>query len=87
VIDDEFEWNDEKADANAKKHGSPEEIERYKTYHDPIRLWKRRMALPMCARSRRKWIRIKSSWSTFPAAEIKTWTHSLNILIDFIINK
>ncbi len=27
------------ADANAKKYRSPEEIERYKTHHDPINLW------------------------------------------------
>lgn len=31
------------ADANYKKYRSPEEIERYKTYHDPIRLWKARL--------------------------------------------
>jgi pyruvate dehydrogenase E1 component alpha subunit len=31
------------ADANAKKYRSAEEIERYKTYHDPIRLWKKRL--------------------------------------------
>ncbi len=28
------------ADANAKKYRSAEEIERYKTHHDPIRLWR-----------------------------------------------
>jgi pyruvate dehydrogenase E1 component alpha subunit len=27
------------ADANAKKYRSPEEIEQYKTQHDPLRLW------------------------------------------------
>ena len=27
------------ADANAKKYRSPEEIENYKTNHDPLRLW------------------------------------------------
>ncbi len=31
------------ADANAKKYRSAEEIERYKTYHDPIRLWRKRL--------------------------------------------
>ena len=31
------------ADANANKYRTPEEIERYKTYHDPIRLWERRL--------------------------------------------
>jgi pyruvate dehydrogenase E1 component alpha subunit len=31
------------SDANAKKYRSPEEIDRYKTYHDPIRLWKKRI--------------------------------------------
>jgi len=31
------------ADANYKKYRSPEEIERYRTYHDPIRLWRRRL--------------------------------------------
>lgn len=31
------------ADANAKKYRTAEEIERYKTYHDPIRLWRRRL--------------------------------------------
>lgn len=31
------------ADANAKKYRSPEEIERYKTHHDPIRLWRKRL--------------------------------------------
>jgi pyruvate dehydrogenase E1 component alpha subunit len=31
------------ADANAQKYRSPEEIERYKTYHDPIRLWRQRL--------------------------------------------
>lgn len=31
------------ADANAKKYRTPEEIEKYKTYHDPIRLWRRRL--------------------------------------------
>jgi pyruvate dehydrogenase E1 component alpha subunit len=31
------------ADANAKKYRTPEEIERYKTHHDPMRLWKKRL--------------------------------------------
>jgi len=31
------------ADANAKKYRTPEEIEKYKTHHDPIRLWERRL--------------------------------------------
>ena len=31
------------ADANTDKYRTPEEIERYKTYHDPIRLWERRL--------------------------------------------
>ena len=31
------------ADANAKKYRTPEEIEKYKTYHDPLRLWRRRL--------------------------------------------
>ena len=31
------------ADANAKKYRTPEEIEKYKTYHDPVRLWRRRL--------------------------------------------
>ena len=31
------------ADANAKKYRTPEEIERYKTHHDPLRLWKKRL--------------------------------------------
>ncbi len=31
------------ADANAKKYRTPEEIEKYKTFHDPTRLWRRRM--------------------------------------------
>ncbi|MGJ8676987.1 MAG: thiamine pyrophosphate-dependent dehydrogenase E1 component subunit alpha [Akkermansiaceae bacterium] len=31
------------ADANAKKYRSPEEVENYKTYHDPTRLWRRRI--------------------------------------------
>ena len=31
------------ADANADKYRTPDEIERYKTYHDPIRLWERRL--------------------------------------------
>ncbi|MBK1790458.1 pyruvate dehydrogenase (acetyl-transferring) E1 component subunit alpha [Persicirhabdus sediminis] len=31
------------ADANAKKYRTPEEIEKYKTYHDPIRLWRRQL--------------------------------------------
>lgn len=31
------------ADANAKKYRTPEEIEKYKTYHDPTRLWRRRL--------------------------------------------
>lgn len=32
------------ADANAKKYRSEEEIERYKKHHDPIGLWRRRLA-------------------------------------------
>lgn len=32
------------ADANLKKYRTPEEIERYKTDHDPMRLWKKRLA-------------------------------------------
>jgi len=28
------------ADANAKKYRTPEEIEKYKTHHDPVRLWR-----------------------------------------------
>ena len=31
------------SDANAKKYRTPDEIEKYKTYHDPIRLWRRRL--------------------------------------------
>ena len=31
------------ADANTKKYRTPEEIERYKTYHDPLRLWQKRL--------------------------------------------
>lgn len=31
------------ADANAKKYRTPEEIENYKTYHDPVALWRRRL--------------------------------------------
>jgi pyruvate dehydrogenase E1 component alpha subunit len=31
------------ADANAKKYRSAEEIERYKTFHDPINLWQKRL--------------------------------------------
>jgi len=31
------------ADANAKKYRSSDEIERYKTHHDPIRLWRSRL--------------------------------------------
>ncbi|HEY5792247.1 MAG TPA: thiamine pyrophosphate-dependent enzyme, partial [Chthoniobacterales bacterium] len=31
------------ADANAKKYRSPEEIERYKSHHDPINLWRKRL--------------------------------------------
>ena len=31
------------ADANAKKYRSADEIERYKTNHDPIRLWTKRL--------------------------------------------
>jgi pyruvate dehydrogenase E1 component alpha subunit len=31
------------ADANTKKYRTPEEIEKYKTYHDPTRLWRRRL--------------------------------------------
>ncbi|HEY0789876.1 MAG TPA: pyruvate dehydrogenase (acetyl-transferring) E1 component subunit alpha [Chthoniobacterales bacterium] len=31
------------ADANAKKYRTPEEIERYKTEHDPIQIWRRHL--------------------------------------------
>jgi pyruvate dehydrogenase E1 component alpha subunit len=31
------------ADANARKYRSPEEIEHYKTNHDPLRLWQKRL--------------------------------------------
>lgn len=31
------------ADANAKKYRTPDEIEKYKKNHDPIRLWERRL--------------------------------------------
>ena len=31
------------ADANADKYRTPDEIKRYKTYHDPIRIWERRL--------------------------------------------
>lgn len=31
------------ADANSKKYRSADEIERYKTFHDPIRLWRKRL--------------------------------------------
>lgn len=31
------------ADANAKKYRTPEEIEKYKTHHDPMRLWRQRL--------------------------------------------
>lgn len=31
------------ADANAKKYRTPEEIERYKTQHDPIQIWRRHL--------------------------------------------
>jgi len=31
------------ADANAKIYRSPEEIERYQAYHDPMRLWKQQL--------------------------------------------
>ena len=31
------------ADANARKYRTPEEIEHYKTYHDPLRLWQKRL--------------------------------------------
>ena len=31
------------ADANADKYRTPEEIEKYKTHHDPLRLWKKRL--------------------------------------------
>ena len=31
------------ADANARKYRSPEEIEHYKTYHDPLLLWQKRL--------------------------------------------
>ncbi len=31
------------ADANAKKYRSPEEIETYKTHHDPLQLWQQRL--------------------------------------------
>ncbi len=32
------------ADANAKKYRTPEEIEKYKTQHDPLRIWSRHLA-------------------------------------------
>jgi len=31
------------ADANTKKYRSPEEIERYKAFHDPLNLWQKRL--------------------------------------------
>jgi len=31
------------ADANAKKYRTPEEINQYRNYHDPLRLWRRRL--------------------------------------------
>jgi pyruvate dehydrogenase E1 component alpha subunit len=31
------------ADANAKKYRSPEEIEDYKTHHDPLQLWRKQL--------------------------------------------
>lgn len=31
------------ADANARKYRTPEEIEHYKAYHDPLRLWQKRL--------------------------------------------
>ena len=31
------------ADANAKKYRTPEEINKYRSYHDPLRLWRRRL--------------------------------------------
>jgi pyruvate dehydrogenase E1 component alpha subunit len=31
------------ADANAKKYRSPEEIEKYKANHDPLRIWSRHL--------------------------------------------
>lgn len=31
------------ADANAKKYRDPEEIERYRKYHDPLRLWQKQL--------------------------------------------
>jgi pyruvate dehydrogenase E1 component alpha subunit len=31
------------ADANTKKYRSPEEIENYKTHHDPLRLWQKQL--------------------------------------------
>jgi pyruvate dehydrogenase E1 component alpha subunit len=31
------------ADANAKKYRTPEEIEKYKANHDPLRIWSRRL--------------------------------------------
>ena len=31
------------ADANTKKYRSPEEIERYKAFHDPMNLWQKRL--------------------------------------------
>jgi pyruvate dehydrogenase E1 component alpha subunit len=31
------------ADANAKKYRTPEEINKYRTLHDPLRLWRQRL--------------------------------------------
>ncbi|MFT5188931.1 MAG: pyruvate dehydrogenase E1 component alpha subunit [Verrucomicrobiales bacterium] len=31
------------ADANSKKYRSPEEIDRYKTHHDPVNLWRQQL--------------------------------------------
>ena len=31
------------ADANAKKYRDPEEIEKYKKFHDPLQLWQKRL--------------------------------------------
>jgi pyruvate dehydrogenase E1 component alpha subunit len=31
------------SDANAKKYRDPEEIEKYRKFHDPLRLWQKRL--------------------------------------------
>ena len=31
------------ADANAKKYRDPEEIEKYRKFHDPLQLWQTRL--------------------------------------------